>query len=72
VILVTPRLVKPLPPEQVRLPTDSFVEPNDFEFYLLGALESQRSGEALEEDRDAGLIGPAGHRLAGLDEEEAR
>jgi pilus assembly protein CpaC len=69
VILVTPRLVKPLPPGRPRLPTDSFAEPNDFEFFLLGALESQRSPEATYEDEGGGLIGPAGHRLSGEIEE---
>ncbi|MDC5703311.1 type II and III secretion system protein family protein [Vibrio europaeus] len=36
VILVTPRLAKPIDRRRVTLPTDSFVEPNDFEYYLLG------------------------------------
>ncbi|NRF31723.1 type II and III secretion system protein family protein [Vibrio coralliilyticus] len=36
VILVTPRLAKPIDRNRVTLPTDSFVEPNDFEYYLLG------------------------------------
>jgi pilus assembly protein CpaC len=36
VILVTPRLAKPIDRNRVSLPTDSFVEPNDFEYYLLG------------------------------------
>lgn len=36
VILVTPRLAKPIDRNKVSLPTDSFVEPNDFEYYLLG------------------------------------
>jgi pilus assembly protein CpaC len=73
VILVTPKLVKPLQPGEVRLPTDSFAEPNDFEFYLLGALESQRSPEGGDlGDEGAGLIGPAGHRLAGIVEEDDR
>ncbi|EGA68214.1 pilus assembly protein CpaC [Vibrio sinaloensis DSM 21326] len=36
VILVTPRLAKPIDRSKVSLPTDSFVEPNDFEYYLLG------------------------------------
>lgn len=60
VLVVTPRLVKPLtdtPP----LPTDSFVAPAEWEFYLLGALEAQRGGK-----RGGGgtaLIGPAGHRV---------
>jgi len=70
VILVTPRLVKPLAPGQARLPTDSFAEPNDFEFFLLGALESQSSPEPVDDDEDAGLIGPAGHRLSGLVQED--
>ena len=33
------RLAKPLAPEDIRLPTDSFIEPNDLEFYLLGRTE---------------------------------
>jgi pilus assembly protein CpaC len=70
VIIVTPRIVKPLPPGRLRLPTDSFVEPNDFEFYLLGALEAQRSPEPTDDEETGGLIGPAGHLLSG-DLEEA-
>jgi pilus assembly protein CpaC len=41
VILVTPRLAKPLPPGGVPLPTDNFVEPSDAEFYLLGRTEGK-------------------------------
>jgi pilus assembly protein CpaC len=41
VILVTPRLARPLPAKGVRLPTDSFVEPTDSEFYWLGRMEGQ-------------------------------
>lgn len=41
VILVTPRLVKPLT-TTVKLPTDKYIEPNDFEAYLLGALEGRK------------------------------
>jgi pilus assembly protein CpaC len=51
VIFVTPRLARPIPPQQVRLPTDSFVEPTDLEFYLLGRMEGARPaarGAALE------------------------
>jgi pilus assembly protein CpaC len=40
VILVTPRLAQPLPPGKARLPTDSYVEPSDLDFYLRGRLES--------------------------------
>ena len=35
-IIVTPHLVKPLDMTTQALPTDYYVEPNDFEFYLLG------------------------------------
>ncbi|GEM80158.1 type II and III secretion system protein family protein [Vibrio superstes] len=36
VILVTPRLAKPLDRDKIALPTDAFVEPTDMEFYLIG------------------------------------
>lgn len=36
VILVTPRLAKPIDRDKVTLPTDAFVSPNDLEYYLLG------------------------------------
>lgn len=36
VILVTPRLAKPIDRSKVTLPTDAFVEPNDLNYYLLG------------------------------------
>ena len=62
VILVTPHLVRPLPEGPPPLPTDHFVDPNSFEFFLLGAMESQRSGEP-ESGASAGLIGPSGHRV---------
>jgi pilus assembly protein CpaC len=62
VILVTPRLVRPLPEGPPPLPTDHFVDPNAFEFFLLGALESQREGEP-ESGASAGLVGPSGHRV---------
>lgn len=39
VIIVTPHLVKPLNLAGQTLPTDYFVEPNDFEFYLMGMAE---------------------------------
>jgi pilus assembly protein CpaC len=55
VILVTPRLVKPLGPQDVRLPTDDYVEPSLFEFYGLGRLR----GTAAPAPRVRGL-GPTG------------
>jgi pilus assembly protein CpaC len=39
VIIVTPHLVRPLDMAAQTLPTDYFVEPNDFEFYLMGFAE---------------------------------
>jgi pilus assembly protein CpaC len=36
VALVTPHLVKPIPPGAARLPTDKYIEPSDFDIYLLG------------------------------------
>jgi pilus assembly protein CpaC len=49
VILVTPRLAKPLSPEDITLPTDGFVEPTDLEFYLLGRTEGQQRNSTNEE-----------------------
>ena len=39
IIIVTPHLVKPVDMTKQTLPTDAFVVPNDFEWYLLGSLE---------------------------------
>ena len=39
VILVTPRLARPLPPGKVRMPTDSYTEPTDTDYFLRGLLE---------------------------------
>lgn len=41
VIMVTPRLAKPMRPADVRLPTDAFIEPSDAEFYWLGRMEGK-------------------------------
>jgi len=40
-ILVTPHLAKPLVPAEVQLPTDYFVEPSDFGWFLQGSLEGR-------------------------------
>ncbi|MGI9307890.1 MAG: type II and III secretion system protein family protein [Gammaproteobacteria bacterium] len=47
-IVVTPRLAKPISQEDLRLPTDSFVEPSDADFYLWGKME----GSARRSDDD--------------------
>lgn len=46
VILVTPHLAKPLNPEDIRLPTDGYIEPSDLEFYLLGRI-TEKSGPTI-------------------------
>lgn len=40
VIFVTPHLARPIAANQVRLPTDSFIPPDDLDFYLWGRLEA--------------------------------
>ena len=45
IIIVTPHLVKPMNMAKQSLPTDYYVEPNDFEFYLLGALQGKSKPE---------------------------
>ena len=43
VIFVTPRLAKPVLAENAMLPTDSFVPPDDVDFYILGRTESRKA-----------------------------
>ncbi len=50
IVIVTPHLVKPMNLAKQTLPTDQYIEPNDFEFYLLGAMEGNQ-----KEARSAGL-----------------
>jgi pilus assembly protein CpaC len=47
VIIVTPHLVKPLDMTAQTLPTDYYVEPNDFEFFLMGYAEQGGFGGRL-------------------------
>ena len=68
VIIVTPRLAKPLLPEQIKLPTDHFVEPSDAEFYLMGRMEGRRkraSNDSASADTDAGVEDAAAVALQG-------
>jgi pilus assembly protein CpaC len=66
VMIVTPRLVKPLGSGPHPLPGDHYVEPDDFEFYLLGRLEGRPEQSSADESAalGGGLIGEAGHRVA--------
>ena len=63
VILVTPRLAKPLDPENIRLPTDRFVEPTDVEFYLLGRTEGKRKSTGGGSTDKGGTTTTFGHSL---------
>ncbi|HEX6727259.1 MAG TPA: type II and III secretion system protein family protein [Nitrospira sp.] len=47
VIIVTPHLVKPLDMNAQTLPTDYFVEPNEFEYYMMGFPEKSGHGGKL-------------------------
>jgi pilus assembly protein CpaC len=58
-ILVTPRLAKPIDPNTLTLPTDSFVEPSDADFYLLGRME----GNAPENTDEGGADSEFGHQV---------
>jgi len=46
VILVTPRLAKPMAPEQIRLPTDSVVPPSNVDFFLRGKMQGSAAPSA--------------------------
>ncbi|QOR38325.1 type II and III secretion system protein family protein [Billgrantia diversa] len=75
VIFVTPRLARSFSPDQVRLPTGSFVPPSDLEFYLLGSFRSLEEGgsqrprpssldlEMMSSRREGGTEGRFGHDL---------
>jgi pilus assembly protein CpaC len=59
IIIVTPRLVKPLNMAKQTLPTDFYVEPNDVEFYLMGQLEGRDRSKAKVSQMD----GAFGHSM---------
>ncbi len=61
VIFVTPHLARPIAPEQIRLPTDSFVPPSDREFYLLGRMEAKNAPVTRQPRSSKG--GPEGARF---------
>lgn len=66
VIVVVPRLVKPVSPDRLSVPTDDILPPNDMEQYFMGQLEGGKpssKGGAGESQQPAGLEGPSGHQL---------
>ncbi|HSL03856.1 MAG TPA: type II and III secretion system protein family protein [Nitrospiraceae bacterium] len=66
VIIVTPRYVKPMDVAQLALPTDTFVEPNDWEFYLMGWTDGLGYASPAKQPRDGRLAEAAvSGRLAG-------
>jgi len=61
VIVVTPRLVKPLELAKQSLPTDYYVEPNDVELYLEGRMEGRAKNNPFSVHGD--LDGEFGHAV---------
>ncbi|UCH82435.1 MAG: type II and III secretion system protein family protein [Nitrospiraceae bacterium] len=69
VIIVTPHLVKPLDMAKQTLPTDQFIEPSDYEFYIKGTLEgkednintSSSHASQVVHNEKGGLEGDFGH-----------
>lgn len=59
IIIVTPHLVKPVDLALQPLPTDAFIEPNDFDFLLLGRME----GRGSKGGASGTLDGPFGYIL---------
>lgn len=60
VIFVTPHLVKPIAQDKIRLPTDTFVDPGDAEFYWLGRTEALEA-PARRANRQFAYGGLRGH-----------
>lgn len=71
VVIVTPRLVKPVAGGQLAAPTDNFVPPSWLDQYLLGNLEgspkraqrSERDKEKKSEKTSSGVEGQYGHQV---------
>jgi pilus assembly protein CpaC len=67
-ILVTPHLARPLPKEQIRLPTDNYVAPGDIDFYLLGRMEARKNRNTaalapVTDPASGGTTGQFGHQI---------
>lgn len=74
VIIVTPRLAKPLDGATAKLPTDGFREPSEFEFFLQGKMEGAAPAITAPAayadprntaDAPSGMEGEFGHVLPG-------
>ena len=73
-MVVTPRMVKPVNSDKIRLPTDVVLPPNWVDQYLLGSVEHWPHGRrdnASEKDNDSaarprqegGIAGQFGHLI---------
>jgi pilus assembly protein CpaC len=70
VIVVTPHLVTPAAgPDQLALPTDNFVPPDELSLFLLGRTEGWTSGkpQAQPESKEGAIISSAPQQTGGLD-----
>jgi pilus assembly protein CpaC len=66
IVIVTPHLVKPLDLAKQTLPTDQYIEPDDYEFYLLGQTEGNDKAESnpkSSQHRTPRFEGSLGHIL---------
>ncbi len=73
VIIVTPRLVQPVPAGMLASPTDTFVPPSEADLFLLGRIESTpamlnpptrgQAAAVLGANAEGGIAGPYGHIL---------
>ena len=68
VILITPHLAKPIPPDQIKLPTDNYVAPDDIEFYLMGRMEARQkqvntAQAPVYDPMSGGTTGQFGHQI---------
>lgn len=68
VILITPHLAKPIPPDQIQLPTDNYVAPDDIDFYLLGRMEARKTPvktaqAPVFDPMSGGTTGQFGHQI---------
>jgi pilus assembly protein CpaC len=63
VILVTPRLVKPVRAGELATPVDRFVAPTESDLFLLGKTEDSRSGTEAAGPLGGGASGTYGHIL---------
>jgi pilus assembly protein CpaC len=45
VILVTPKLAKPIKPSDIKLPTDAVIDPTNAEFFLQGRIEGRKGAQ---------------------------